>query len=95
MIRRTRWAIASHPAAANVRYGVAFNKADFFMFYHLLLSIHEESEERTKIIKYIYKTRLKILLDLHARNKAKIAAIMTYLGFDAVRYAFSFINKRK
>ena len=64
------------------------------LFFHLIIPMPKDAEAREVMMDYIQKNRWKVLTDNRARKKARVAALLSYLGFDVVKFVFSFINKR-
>lgn len=64
------------------------------LYYHLIIPMPKDAEGRGVMANYIRKNRWKVLIDSRARKKARVAALFSYLGFDTVRFVFSFFKKR-
>lgn len=64
------------------------------LFYHLLIPTPKGAEGWDVMIDYIKQNRRKVLLDCRARKKARMAAFLSYFGFNIVKLVFSFVNKR-
>lgn len=64
------------------------------LFYHLIIPTPKEAEGRDAMVNYIKKNRWKVLIDRRARKQARVAILLSYLGFDMVKFIFSFIDKR-
>lgn len=68
----------------------------FSAYFHVYFSLPDDKElyitEKHRIEEFIKQNRGKIILDVGARKKAKIGAILSYFGFDFVRTVFN-INK--
>lgn len=62
---------------------------------HLLLKMPEDYKDRKIIVNLLLNNRKTVLFDRHARPKARIAAFISYFGFPALKWAFSFIDRRK
>ena len=71
-------------------------KCRMFSFaYHLLLQMPNNYKNAEVFKAYVYNNRLAVLLNRKARKKARIAAGLSYLGMNVVRYVFSKFNRRK
>ena len=66
----------------------------FSLYYHLILPMPKDSVDRDVMVDFIRENRWKVLVDKRARKKARIAALLSYLGFDVVKFVFSFKNRR-
>ena len=64
------------------------------LYYHLVIPAPKNAKGRNEMVSYIRENRWKVLTDSRARKKARMAALISYLGFDAVRFLFSFVKKR-
>lgn len=64
------------------------------LFYHLIIPMPKDADGREAVTEYIRKNRWKVLTDKRARKKARVAALLSYLGFDTVKFIFSFVKKR-
>ena len=64
---------------------------------HILLEMPADYADERKIIleRYVKENRLKVLLDLRARKKARVAALLSYLGMGTLRKVLKKTNKRK
>lgn len=64
------------------------------MYFHVLLDIpkDEYKELQTDIWKRIKKNRARVLLDMEARHKTKMAVLLSYGGIGCCRYIFKRIN---
>lgn len=62
---------------------------------HLLLKMPENYKGRDIIVNLLKDNRKTVLLDKHARPKARIASLISYLGFPILKWAFSFTDRRK
>lgn len=65
------------------------------LYFHLILPAPKDAPGRDVMIDYIRNNRWMVLKDKHARKKARVAALLSYLGFNIVRCLFFFINQRK
>lgn len=66
----------------------------FSFMFHLIIPMPKDAEGREVMTDYIRKNRWKVFIDSRARKKARVAALLSYLGLDTVKFIFSFINKR-
>lgn len=75
----------------------AWNCRYFCANFHILLAIPKgRFEGQTAILKRnILKYRQGVLLDCHARRKARIAALLSYFGFNLIRRVWHLKNKVK
>ena len=64
------------------------------LFYHLIIPMPKDAEGREVMMDYIKENRWKVLMDNRARKKARMAAFLSYFGFNLVKCIFSFVNKR-
>ena len=70
----------------------AYRCRKFSFYFHILLSMPTDIEERKVLLDYIKANRFKVLTDSHARKKARLSAMVSYLGFKIVRLLL--LNKR-
>lgn len=56
--------------------------------FHIWLEMPNKIEESWAIKEIIKKNRMKIIMDLKARKKTKIACMLSYLGFSLVKKCF-------
>ena len=64
------------------------------LFFHLIIPAPNNAEGRASMVFFIRKNRWKVLVDNKARKKARFAAFISYLGFDFLKFIFSFVSKR-
>lgn len=64
-------------------------------YFNVFFQIDKGNEYENVYWKKICEYRLSVLLDKKARLKTRTACLISYLGKNAVRYMFSFIDKRK
>lgn len=64
------------------------------LYYHLIIPAPKNAEGRHAMVSYIRQNRWKVIIDPRARKKARVAALLSYLGFDTVKFIFSFYTKR-
>jgi len=62
---------------------------------HLLLKAPKDYERIDFLWNKVKEFRLRVILDTRARPKARIAALISYLGIDMLKKAFSYVDKRK
>lgn len=67
----------------------------FSFMMHLLMGIPKDDMHHQEFVTRIKRMRADVLRDRHARTKARMAAILSYLGIDIVELCFSLVNKRK
>lgn len=63
--------------------------------FHLLLPMPEEYEDRAFFIDMIKSYRKYVLFDRKARPKARVAALLSYLGMGVLKLFFRLVDKRK
>jgi hypothetical protein len=63
--------------------------------YHMLLKMPKSYEKRYVFEEMIKNYRSKVLFDSKARKKARLACLISYLGFGTVKALFSLIDRRK
>lgn len=61
---------------------------------HLLLKMPKNYNKRKIIESLLYDNRKDVLFDLHARPKARLACLISYLGFPVLKAAFRIVDKR-
>lgn len=61
---------------------------------HLLLKMPKNYNKRKIIEKLLYTNRKDVLFDLHARPKARLACLISYLGFPFLKVIFKLVDKR-
>ena len=66
----------------------AYRCRKFSLYFHLLIPMPKNAKGRKEMDEYIKKNRWRILIDSHARKKARIAALISYFGYEAVRKFF-------
>lgn len=71
----------------------AYRCRKFSLFYHLLIPTPIDAEGRNIMVDYIKVNRWKVLKNFKARKKARVAALLSYFGFDTVRCVFSLGGK--
>lgn len=64
------------------------------LYYHLIIPMPKDAEGRDVMADYIRKNRWNVITDPKARKKARVAALLSYLGFDVVRFVFSIVKNR-
>lgn len=62
---------------------------------HLLLKMPKNYSKRYLIKDLLYKNRRTVLLDNQARPKARLACLISYFGFSALKFVFKFVDRRK
>ena len=72
----------------------AYRCRKFSLFYHLILPTPKDAEGRDLLADYLKNNRWKVLIDKHARKKARMAAFLSFCGFGLIKGIFSFVNKR-
>lgn len=73
----------------------AYRCRKFSLYYHLVLSMPQNAIGRDIMLKYLKENKYKVLLDMKARKKARLAALFSILGFGFVKFIFSLIDSRK
>ena len=66
----------------------------FSFMFHLYLPMPKDAKEKVDIESFICMNRWKVLIDSQARKKARVAALLSYLGFNTVKRFFFFVSKR-
>ena len=72
----------------------AFRCRKFSLYFHLTIPMPVGAEGWDVMMNYIHKNRWHVLVDKRARRKARVAALLSYLGFNMVKFLYSFVNKR-
>lgn len=72
----------------------AYECRKFSFVMHLLLTMPKSDRHYREMTDCIVKMRKKVLLNGHARKKARAAALISYLGMFAVKSVFSLVNCR-
>lgn len=73
----------------------AYQCRKFSFILHLLMAAPETDGHYDEMKDYVMKTRKSVLLDAHARKKARAAALLSYVGIGFVKRVFSIVNQRK
>lgn len=73
----------------------AYQSRKFCFLLHLLLMMPKGANHYDEMVSDIMKLRKSVLLDIHGRKKARMAAVLSYFGMDILKTVFSFVNKRK
>lgn len=73
----------------------AYQSRKFSFLLHLLLTMPKGALHYDEMVSDVKKLRKSVLFDFHGRKKARIAAVLSYLGMDVLKSVFSFVNKRK
>lgn len=73
----------------------AYKCRKFSFLLHLLLLMPKDAEHYKKMVTDAKQIRLSVLLDSHARKKARVAAFLSYFGMDFLKFIFSFVNQRR
>lgn len=63
--------------------------------YHLLLKMPKYHDKRYVFENIIKQYRISVLFDKKARKKARVAALLSYLGMPTVKLAFKLVDARK
>lgn len=65
--------------------------------FHVLLEMPDNynDERKNTLINYIKKNRIKVLFDMKARKKARLAAPLSFLGLTILKMILKKTNKRK
>lgn len=63
--------------------------------FHLLLQMPEGYEHRKNFENRIRKVRWSVLMDNRARKKARVASLLSFVGFGLVQKIFNKVKKRK
>ncbi|MBR4325269.1 MAG: glycosyltransferase family 2 protein [Bacteroidales bacterium] len=66
----------------------------FNFFFHILLTMPNGVKEKTLLEQTIIKYRYSVLTNSQARKKARLAAFLSYFGFNCVKFWFQFVRKR-
>lgn len=67
----------------------AVNCRIFSFLFRIFLSMPAEHSERNRLWGKIKSLRMSVLLDLHSRKKAKIAAVLSFLGIPFLAWVYS------
>lgn len=64
--------------------------------FHILLEMPSDypDERKNILLEYVKKNRWKVIIDGRARNKARLGAVLSYLGTDITRTVLSKIKTR-
>ena len=73
----------------------AYQCRKFSFLLHLLMMMPKDSDHYEEMVSDAKKIRTMVLFDMHARKKARVAALLSYLGMDVVKWVFTFVNQRK
>lgn len=73
----------------------AYRSRKFSFLLHLLLMMPKGANHYDEMVSDVMKLRKSVLLDIHGRKKARMAAVLSYFGMDILKSVFSFVNKRK
>ncbi len=66
----------------------------FSFAFHITMKMPSDYNKKEFFYSFIRRNRFKILIDPKSRNKAKLAAILSYMGIGITRKAFSLIKTR-
>lgn len=72
----------------------AVNCRVFSFAFHVMLQMKESHPECNYFRHKVKELRMAVLLDGHARRKARVAAFVSLLGMTVVRFVFNRIKKR-
>lgn len=67
----------------------------FTFLMHMLMIMPKTDRHYDEMIADFDSVREEVLLDKHARGKKRIAALLSYLGMDVLKWAYSFVNPRE
>lgn len=73
----------------------AYQSRKFSFLLHLLLTMPKGANHYDEMVSDVMKLRKSVLLDIHGRKKARMAAVLSYFGMDILKSIFSFVDKRK
>ena len=73
----------------------AYQCRKFSFIMHLLMAMPKTDQHYDEMTDYIMKTRKLVLLNVHARRKVHVAALLSYIGIGFVKSVFSLVNQRK
>lgn len=73
----------------------AYQCRKFSFLLHLLLMMPKGAEHYKEMVSDVKQIRLPVLLDSHARKKARVAALLSYFGIVFLKFVFSFVNQRR
>lgn len=73
----------------------AYQSRKFSFLLHLLLTMPKGAAHYEEMVSDVKKLRTSVLFDVHGRKKARMAAIVSFMGMDILKSLFSFVNKRK
>ena len=73
----------------------AYQSRKFSFLLHLLLTMPKGAAHYDEMVSDVKRLRKTVLFDFHGRKKARMAAIVSFLGMDILKSVFSFVNKRK
>ena len=62
---------------------------------YLLLKMPRDYKNSDVIVNLLIKNRRTVLLDYKARPKARVASVLSYMGFPFLKWVYSFIDSRK
>lgn len=64
--------------------------------FHILLEMPDKYDDNRKniLVNYVKKNRLKVIVDMKARKRARVAALFSFFGMSTVRIISKTINKR-
>lgn len=72
----------------------AYECRKFSFLLHLLLQMSPNAAHYVEMVNTVMQIRKGVLLDGHARKKARAAALLSYFGFLAVKCVFALTNQR-
>ena len=73
----------------------AYLSRKFSFLLHLLLTMPKGATHYEEMVNDVKRLRKTVLFDIHGRKKARMAAIVSFLGMGILKSVFSFVNKRK
>lgn len=73
----------------------AYLSRKFSFLLHLLLTMPKGATHYEEMVSDVKRLRKTVLFDIHGRKKARMAAIVSFLGMGILKSVFSFVNKRK
>ena len=73
----------------------AYNCRMMSFMFHILLKMPKGYDKASYLKDRIKAIRWSVLCDSRARKKARVAALLSYLGMNTVRCIFKFVDERK
>ena len=64
----------------------------FCLFFHILMPMPSNIAGADTLISFIRENRWRVICNTRARKKARVAALLSYLGIDFVKFIFRIFN---